>query len=100
MAWRYYLTHKSHLRLHSSFPSLFGSINAKYSPFILGKIYLSIPRVAPILLAFLSPFALSDGKPLDFEGRKISQENADCPDRIQPAKCGERAINSIHLRPI
>jgi hypothetical protein len=53
-------------------PLLFGSINAKCSPFILGKIYLSISRAALILLAFLSPSRM--GSPLDFEGRKIWQK--------------------------
>jgi hypothetical protein len=40
--------------LNSSFPSFFGSINAKYFAFFLGKIYLSISRTAPILFVFLS----------------------------------------------
>jgi hypothetical protein len=41
-------------REDSSFSSLFGSIDAKYFAFFLGKIYLSISRAAFILLASLS----------------------------------------------
>jgi hypothetical protein len=47
----------------------FGSINAKYFAFFLGKVYLSISRAALILLAFLSPSRM--GSLLDFEGWKI-----------------------------
>jgi hypothetical protein len=59
MARRYYLTHISLTFVFAStsiqvFPLFFGSINAKYFAFFLGKIYLSISRVALILLAFLS----------------------------------------------
>ncbi len=42
------------MREDSSFPSFFGSINAKHFAFFLDKIYLSISRAALILLAFLS----------------------------------------------
>jgi hypothetical protein len=42
------------MRLELNGTSAVGSINAKYFPFFLGKIYLSISHAAPILSAFLS----------------------------------------------